>query len=84
MAYEQYQCTCGAMSDLNDITDHVVAKLSDPDDVIDHAIVGELPESDVITAARARKARRAWVRDQVQTVLGMSTAELAEALRGPG
>lgn len=84
MAYEQYQCTCGAISDLGDITDHVVSKLNDPDEVIDHKIVGELPETAEIIAARDKKARRVWVRQQVQDVLGMTTQELSEALRGPG
>ncbi len=84
MAYEQYQCTCGAISDLGDITDHVVSKLNDPDEVIDHKIVGELPETVEIIAARDKKARRVWVRQQVQDVLGMTTQELSEALRGPG
>ena len=84
MAYEQYQCTCGALSDLGDLTDHVVSKLGDPDDLLDHSIIGEIPESPLIVAARERKERRAWVRTQVQTVLGVSADELAEALRGPG
>jgi len=84
MAYEEYVCVCGARSDLGDITDHVVSKLRDPDDSGEHRILGDLPEDERITAAREAEAKRESVREKIQTVLGISAEELADALRGLG
>lgn len=79
-----YECVCGAASDLGDITDHAVSKLNDPDDTLDHEIIGLDPQPPRLVAARAAKTRRDEVRARILELLDCTAAELVAAARGLG
>lgn len=72
------QCVCGASGDQGELVEHCVSRLSDPDDNRTH---GWPDESEQVTRARAVLSRRLETRQQVADQLGVSVAELREALR---
>lgn len=77
----QYDCTCGARSDIGDIQDHVITKLNDPDDNGEHSIIG-VEDTDAIAAARARLQRRTEIqRKMLETFGADKMTEILDALR---
>lgn len=77
----QYNCSCGAVGDLNSLIDHAREKFEMPEDTTDHVIAG-VDEPAVITEARVEWQRTIEVRQQLEQVVGATVAEIRRALAG--
>lgn len=78
---EQYNCSCGAVGDRNDLIGHVLEKFEMPEDTTDHVLIG-VEETATITEARARWQRNNEIQQQMEDTFSASIAEIRRALFG--
>lgn len=81
MAKTKYLCTaCSAVGDRPEIIEHCVTATASTGEP--HEIAGLKKQPEPITAAHERVTRRAAVREQLATALGMPIEDIEDALRG--
>jgi hypothetical protein len=72
------KCRCGATGDVGELLEHAISALANPEDQRVHGWDGETQH---ITQVRAARDHREATRRRIADQLGVSVAELREALR---